>query len=120
AVIEPEPTLPYIEGAYSFAYSGLTCVLLLKPPAQITSIWKGGPPPLMTSVTAGGPLPTWVSCVKLPEATKTRRQFEGVRIAAFTSTVMETTYTETHVSTTFLPAETITKYGGFLCRNTPI
>ncbi|KAK1760021.1 hypothetical protein QBC47DRAFT_438402 [Echria macrotheca] len=106
----PAPALPSIAGGYSFTWSGSTCALLVKAPAQITAVWKGGPPPLMSTVTPGGPLPTWVTCVKLPAATKTRRQFNGARIAAFTSTVMETTYTETQVSTTFVPAETITKY----------
>lgn len=34
-------------------------------------------------------------------------------IAAVTSTIVQTTYTETSVTTTFLPAETVTRYGRF-------
>lgn len=74
----PAPTLPRpngAAGAYYFTLSGSTCMMNLggvgSPPQYITSLWRGGAPPALTT---GGPLPTFVTCVKLPAATSTRKK----------------------------------------------
>lgn len=74
----PAPTLPRPSGAaggYYFTLSGSTCMMNLGgaggPPQYITSLWRGGVPPALTT---GGPLPTFVTCVKLPAATSTRKK----------------------------------------------
>ncbi|KAK0742742.1 hypothetical protein B0T18DRAFT_467390 [Schizothecium vesticola] len=80
----PAPTLPRPNGpggGYYFTLSGSTCMMNLGagtgpnpsggPPQWITSLWRGGVPPALTT---GGPLPTFVTCVKLPAATSTRKK----------------------------------------------
>lgn len=80
----PAPTLPRPNGpggGYYFTLSGSTCMMNLGagtgpnpsggPPQWITSLWRGGVPPLLAT---GGPLPAFVTCVKLPAATSTRRK----------------------------------------------
>ncbi|KAK3380912.1 hypothetical protein B0H63DRAFT_523653 [Podospora didyma] len=71
------------------------------PPAWVTSMWGGA---------AGGALPSFVSCVKVGKRTAAVGGPAGVRIAAWTSTYVQTTFTATEVTTVYVPAATVTRY----------
>ncbi|KAK0707350.1 hypothetical protein B0H67DRAFT_670284 [Lasiosphaeris hirsuta] len=113
----PKPTST-AAGGYTFTLSNSACSLNFQsvggwrggglggartgPPAWITSAWAGGVPPFLT---AGGALPSWVSCA----AIKTRRAVAVPKVMApKTSTVTQTTYTATKVTTSFVAARTVT------------
>ncbi|KAK3361379.1 hypothetical protein B0T24DRAFT_671102 [Lasiosphaeria ovina] len=68
------------------------------PPAWVTSMWASG--------AASGALPPWISCVKVAKRTEGPKP----RIAAWTSTYVQTTFTATETSTVYLPPATVTRY----------
>jgi len=92
------------------------------PPAWIISQWKGGPPPLLTAAAGGGVYSGLYGCRGPAVATTTRRVRRGdtgetgagmgaAVKRAWTSTYVQTTYTETVVSTKVLEGETVTRRG---------